>query len=145
MPTTTRRRTIGATPEGVWKVVADGNHLPRWWPRVQRVEGVSAAGWTKVFLTGKGHKVRADYTVLRRDAPRLIEWRQELEDSPFERLMDEAITEVTLTEADGGTEVTIALRQRLRGWARFAPFLVRRGTGKLLDEAMDGLERCAAR
>lgn len=145
MPTTTRTRTIGAPPEDVWKVVADAHHLPRWWPRVQRVEGVSESGWTKVFVTGKGHPVRADYTVLSSDPPLRIEWRQELEDSPFERLMDEAITEVRLAAAGDGTEVTIALRQRLRGWARFAPFLVRRGTGRLLDDAMDGLERCARR
>jgi hypothetical protein len=41
--------------------------------------------------------------------------------------------------------VTIALRQRLRGWARFAPFLVKRGTRRLLDEALDGLEQCTVR
>ena len=145
MPTTTRTRTIAAPPEDVWRVVADAHHLPRWWPRVRRVEGVSDGGWTKVFVTGKGHSVRADYTVLGADPPRSIEWRQELEDSPFERLMDEAITEVRLAGAGEGTEVTLVLRQRLRGWARFAPFLVKRGTKRLLDEAMDGLERCAER
>jgi hypothetical protein len=63
--------------------------------------------------------------------------------------MDEAVTEVRLAPAasrDGdGTEVTIVLRQRLRGWARFAPFLVKRGTRKLLDEALDGLEQCTVR
>jgi hypothetical protein len=90
--------------------------------------------------------VRADYTLLETQPPRTIKWSQELEDSPFERLMDEAITEVRLTSADGEeTEVTIELRQRLRGWSRLAPFLVKRGTRRLLDEALDGLEQCTAR
>ena len=63
--------------------------------------------------------------------------------------MDEAVTEVQLAPAASGegdgTDVTIVLRQRLRGWARFAPFLVKRGTRRLLDEALDGLEQCTAR
>jgi uncharacterized protein YndB with AHSA1/START domain len=146
VPTTTRRRTIGAPPEAVWRVVGDANHLPRWWPRVRRVEAVSESGWTKVFMTTKGRPLRADYTLLEVQPPHAISWSQELEDSPFERLMDEAITEVTLAPGAGdGTEVTIALRQRLRGWARLAPFLVKRGTRRLLDEALDGLEQCTAR
>ena len=63
MPTTKRTRTIGAPPEAVWKVVGDAHHLARWWPRVRRVEDVSDGRWTKVFLTEKGHSVRADYTL----------------------------------------------------------------------------------
>jgi uncharacterized protein YndB with AHSA1/START domain len=146
VPTTTRRRTIGAPPEAVWRVVGDANHLPRWWPRVRRVEAVSESGWTKVFMTGKGRALRADYTLVEVQPPQAISWSQELEDSPFERLMDEAITEVTLAPgAGGGTDVTIELRQRLRGWARLAPFLVKRGTRRLLDEALDGLEQCTVR
>jgi uncharacterized protein YndB with AHSA1/START domain len=149
VPTTTRKRTISATPEAVWRVVGDANHLPRWWPKVRRVEDVSDAGWTKVFMTGKGRPLRADYTLLETEPPRAISWSQELEDSPFERLMTEAVTEVRLAPAplgeSEGTEVTIVLRQRLRGWARLAPFLVKRGTRRLLDEALDGLEQCTAR
>ena len=145
MATTTRTRRIGAEPEAVWRVVGDANHLPRWWPRVRRVESVSLAGWTKVFMTAKGKPVRADYTLLATDPPRSISWSQDLEDSPFERLMDEAITEVELVPVGEDTDVRITLRQKLRGWSRLAPFLVKRGTRKLLDEALDGLERCTAR
>jgi uncharacterized protein YndB with AHSA1/START domain len=146
MPRTARTRTIDASPDAVWAVVGDPHHLARWWPRVRRVEAVSEAGWTKVFKTAKGRAVRADYTLLETEPPRAIRWSQELEDSPFERLMDEAITEVRLAPAgDLGTEVTIELRQRLRGWSRLAPFLVKRGTRRLVDEALDGLEQCTAR
>jgi uncharacterized protein YndB with AHSA1/START domain len=143
VPTTTRKRTIASSPEDVWRIVGDAHHLARWWPRVTRVEGVTESRWTKVFKTEKGRAVRADYAVIAADPPWSIAWSQELEDSPFERLMDEAVTRVTLAGVEGtGTEVTIALAQKLRGWARFAPFLVKRGTRKLLDEALDGLEQC---
>ena len=145
MPTTSRTRTIDASPDDVWRVVGDANHLARWWPRVRRVEGVSPAGWTKVFKTQKGRAVRADYTLLESVEGRSISWSQDLEDSPFERLMDEATTEVDLAAAGDATEVTIVLRQKLRGWARFAPFLVKRGTRRLLDEALEGLNECTAR
>jgi uncharacterized protein YndB with AHSA1/START domain len=143
VPTTTRTRTLDTSPDDVWRVVGDAHHLARWWPRVKRVEAVTESGWTKVFVTQKGKSVRADYAVIAAEPPWSIAWAQELQDSPFERLMDEAVTKVSLAPAeDGCTKVTIALQQKLRGWARFAPFLVKRGTRKLLDEALDGLEQC---
>ncbi|MGH2855564.1 MAG: SRPBCC family protein, partial [Solirubrobacteraceae bacterium] len=40
MPTTQRTRTIAAPAGEVWELVSDPHHLPRWWPRVARVEGV---------------------------------------------------------------------------------------------------------
>lgn len=145
MPTTTRTRTLGASPDAVWKVVGDPHHLPRWWPKVRRVEDVEGRRFTKVFVTEKGRPVRADYEVLETDAPHAISWSQEVEDSPFERLLDESVTTVRLAPAGDGTEVSLAMRQKLRGWARFAPFLVRHGSRRLLDEALEGLDRCVSR
>jgi uncharacterized protein YndB with AHSA1/START domain len=145
LPTTTRTRTLGASPDAVWKVVGDPHHLPRWWPKVRRVEDVEGRRFTKVFVTEKGRPVRADYEVLETDAPHSISWSQEVEDSPFERLLDESVTTVRLAPAGDGTEVSLAMRQKLRGWARFAPFLVRHGSRRLLDEALEGLDRCVSR
>jgi uncharacterized protein YndB with AHSA1/START domain len=145
LPTTTRTRTLGASPDAVWKVVGDPHHLPRWWPKVRRVEDVEGRRFTKVFVTEKGRPVRADYEVLETDAPHSISWSQEVEDSPFERLLDESVTTVRLASAGDGTEVSLAMRQKLRGWARFAPFLVRHGSRRLLDEALEGLDRCVSR
>jgi uncharacterized protein YndB with AHSA1/START domain len=145
LPTTTRTRTLGASPGAVWKVVGDPHHLPRWWPKVRRVEDVEGRRFTKVFVTEKGRPVRADYEVLETDAPHSISWSQEVEDSPFERLLDESVTTVRLASAGDGTEVSLAMRQKLRGWARFAPFLVRHGSRRLLDEALEGLDRCVSR
>jgi carbon monoxide dehydrogenase subunit G len=142
VPNTSRKRTIEADRDAVWDLVSDPHHLPRWWPKVKRVEHAGPAGWTKVFVTARGRTVRADFTRLEGRPREMVSWSQDLADSPFERLLDEAITEVRLADAGPATEVTIVLRQKLRGWARFAPFLVKRASRKLLDEALDGLHRC---
>ena len=48
-------------------------------------------------------------------------------------------------DGDGGTQVTLTVRQQLRGGARFGGFLVRRATAQVLDEALDALaRRCMA-
>jgi uncharacterized protein YndB with AHSA1/START domain len=140
MPTTRRHRTLSAEVGDVWQVIADPHHLPRWWPRVGRVEGVDADRWTQVFMTKKGRPVRADYRLVASEPPQRREWRQEIEDSPFERVLHEAVTEVRL-EPDGraATRVTIELRQRMRGMSRLGGFMVRRATRRVLDEALEGL------
>ena len=38
-----RSRTVAAPVDDVWRIVRDPYHLPRWWPKTQRVEGVSPA------------------------------------------------------------------------------------------------------
>ena len=40
MPTARRSRTIAAPAQELWDVIRDPHHLPRWWPRVTRVEDV---------------------------------------------------------------------------------------------------------
>jgi len=140
LPTTRRHRVLDAGPRDVWEVVADPHHLPRWWPRVQRVEGVEADRWTQVFTTGKGKPVRADYRLVSCEPPRRRAWAQEVDGTPFERVLREAITEVGVRGDPGPrTEVTIEVRQRLRGFARLGGFMVRRATRRLLDEALEGL------
>ena len=41
MPRVTRKRRLAAPAHEVWRIVSDPYHLPRWWPRTQRVENVS--------------------------------------------------------------------------------------------------------
>lgn len=140
MPTTRRHRVLDAGPQEVWDVVADPHHLPRWWPRVQRVEAVDRDHWTQVFMTGKGKPVRADYRLISSQAPVRRTWAQEVEGTPFERVLREATTEIEVRPGPGAaTEVAIAVTQRLRGFARLGGFMVRRATGRLLDEALEGL------
>ena len=61
--------------------------------------------------------------------------------TPFERVLAESVVEVSLEPEDSGTRVTIAHRQRLRGYSRTGGLLLKRATGGKLDEALDGLER----
>jgi uncharacterized protein YndB with AHSA1/START domain len=149
MPTTRRKRTIAASQQELWDVVCDPHHLPRWWPRVTRVEDVTVTGtsdadaFTEVLGTRKGRGVRADFRVVESDAPRVRRWAQELEGSPFERMLISAETEVHLRAVDGDrSEVTLVLRQSVQGFFnRFGGFMFRRAAGATLDQALDGLER----
>jgi uncharacterized protein YndB with AHSA1/START domain len=142
VPTVTRARTIPAGDEEVWALVSDPAHLPRWWPDVVRVEDATPQAWTQVLGTGTGKTLRADFTRVEADPGRHIVWRQELEETPFERLLSEAVTEVSLEPSGGGsTRVELRTRQRPRGLARFGSFMFRRAARRKLDEALDGLER----
>jgi uncharacterized protein YndB with AHSA1/START domain len=134
-----RSRTVAAPVEDVWRVVRDPYHLPRWWPRTQRVEGVSSSGWTSVLLTNKGRAVRADYRVELSKGSERRRWTQELAGTPFESLFREVVCEVELAPAAGGTQVGIEMRQLPKGWARFGGLMLKRAAKRQCDEALAGL------
>lgn len=142
MPKTRRTRTLDATPQTVWAVVGDPYNLRRWWPRVERVEQVSDGQFTEVLRSERGRAIRADHRLTELDEPRVIAWEQILEGSPFARVMAESRTSVALAPSGtGGTAVTLERRQTMRGWARFGGgIMVRRATGKILEEALGRLE-----
>ena len=140
MPTARRSRVIPGRPNELWDTVGDPHHLPRWWPRVSRVEGVSRDAFTQVLQTEGGKVVRADFRVLRSKGPEGRAWSQELAGTPFARVFRESVTELALTPAgDDATKITLTVRQKLQGSARFGGFMVRRATAKVLDEALDTL------
>jgi uncharacterized protein YndB with AHSA1/START domain len=142
VPRTTRSATIPAPPEEVWATVADPHHLPRWWPRVQRVEGVEPERFTQVLSTDRGRSVRADFRVLESRAPAVRSWAQDVAGTPFERVLRSAETEVRLEPArEGETRVTLTLRQRLRGSGLLGTMLVRRAAAARLEEALSALTR----
>jgi uncharacterized protein YndB with AHSA1/START domain len=146
MPTVSRRRTIAAAPEDVWRVVGDEHHLARWWPRARKVEATGDGRFTLVLRTQKGRDVRATYRLAEEEPGRRRAWSQEVEGTPFERILHEAVTSVAVEPAGVGTSsVTLELRQRMRGLARLGSLLVRRATGKVLDEALDGLQAVVER
>jgi uncharacterized protein YndB with AHSA1/START domain len=134
-----RSRTVAAPVDAVWRVVRDPYHLPRWWPRTERVEGVSDSGWTSVLKTDRGRTVRADYRVETSRGRERRGWAQELDGTPFEKLFSEVVTELVLTPAGERTEVGIEVRQQPRGLARFGGFMLRRATRRQLDAALKGL------
>jgi carbon monoxide dehydrogenase subunit G len=140
MPTARRSRTVAAPPERVCGTVGDPHHLPRWWPRVQRVEGVTDEHFTEVLGTDDGRSLRADFRVVDSRPLERRAWEQELEGTPFERVFAAASTEVKLMPDGEGTRVTLVVRQQVRGSARLGSFMVRRATGRVLDDALDALE-----
>jgi uncharacterized protein YndB with AHSA1/START domain len=169
MPNASRSRTIAAPAEDLWEVICDPHHLPRWWPRVTRVEDVEDGAFTEVMRTRKGKLVRADFNVIVcDDAERSLTWAQRVEGTPFARVLKSAETEVRLSSVDastlapghgaaseatgGATEVTIELRQTMAGRSRGTGLfmglssrlggrLVRRAAQATIEEALDGLER----
>lgn len=145
MPVVSRARVLAAPQERVWDLVSDPHHLPRWWPGVVRVEEATALAWTKVLATDKGKTVRADFTRQAAEEPRRLAWRQELLESPFERIMRESTIEIGLDADGGGTRVRITAVRRLRGLSRLGGFMVRLATRRQLDEALDGLEAAVGR
>ena len=140
MPVTRRRRIVPAVPAVVWQTVADPHQLPRWWPRVERVEGVDGRGFTEVLRSQKGAIVRADFRIGARHKPQAISWAQDLDGTPFAKLLRAAETQVRLKPAGAGaTEVEVRLDQRLQGVSRLGGFLVRRAARKQLDAALAAL------
>jgi uncharacterized protein YndB with AHSA1/START domain len=146
VPRVTRERTINAPADDVWRLVSDPHSFARWWPATVRVEDATPVAWTKVLSTPRGATVRADYTRTELDPPRRIAWRQELEESPFERIFSSAVTELELRSADGGgTVVALTFDERMRGVNRLGGFMARRAARRRIDNALDGLERAVGR
>jgi uncharacterized protein YndB with AHSA1/START domain len=147
VPRVTRRRTIAAPVEEVWELISDPYSLPRWWPRTSRVESVDRkpegkrSQWTKVLETAEGRGVRADYRCLSSAEGERYVWEQQLADSPFERHLRRSVVEIGLRSEEDGTVVSLASDQKLRGMSRLGSPMMRGGQGKILEQALDGLER----
>jgi uncharacterized protein YndB with AHSA1/START domain len=142
----TRKRTLEAPLGDVWKLVSDPYNLPRWWPRVSRVENVEGGGgrrtrWTKVLETAEGRGVRADFRCVSSAEKERYVWEQELTGTPFERHLNGLQVEVRMRERDGGTEVSLTEEQSLKGMSKLGSPLMRRARGDVLDNALDGIER----
>jgi uncharacterized protein YndB with AHSA1/START domain len=136
-----RETVVGGSLDEVWRVVSDPDQLPRWWPGVSRVEEATPEAWTTVLTSPKGKSVRMDFTRVASEEPSRLVWRQEVEQSPFERILAEATTSVELSATEDGTRVAIALNQKPRGWARFAPLQFRAAGTRQVLGAVEGLER----
>ena len=151
MPTVRRSRALGAPREEIWAIVSDPHHLPRWWPRVTRVEDVSAGSFTQVLTTAKGVPVRADFLVVESAPPAVLRWEQQLVNTPFEKILRSSAVEVRLSRSEGEgsaagvTQVSLSLDQRLRGVGALGGFMVRGAGRRQLDAALDGLEGLVVR
>lgn len=134
-----RERTLAADPAAVWDVVGDPGRLVEWWPRVERVESVDAAGFTEVYRTKNGRPVRADFRIAALETAREIRVVQQLEGTPFERVFSAAERRAELTPEGSGTRVRIGVDQIPAGMARFGGFMVRKAMRRQLDGALAAL------
>jgi uncharacterized protein YndB with AHSA1/START domain len=146
MPRVKRSRVIEVDPGRVWDLVSDPHSLPRWWPRARRVEDVrgadtSRAHWTAVLETDRGTGVRADFHCTGSTEPRRYAWEQEIEGTPFERVLRASSLEIGLAPDGSGTEVTLIGEEKLRGLSRLGSTMMRGAVSRRLDEALDGIER----
>jgi len=148
LSTASRSRVIEAPVQEVWKVIEDPYQMPRWWPGVERMEGVEGDRFTQAFKSKRRRTVRADFRVLASEPPGggysagHRTWEQDVLGTPFERVLAESVTEIAVEPGpDGGTLVTLAQRQKLRGYSKTGAWAMRSATGKRLDEALEGLAR----
>jgi uncharacterized protein YndB with AHSA1/START domain len=143
----TRRRVVSAPQADVWALISDPYNLPRWWPRTSRVEGVDRkdserrSQWTMVLETKEGRGVRADYRCVSAAEGERYIWEQQLTGTPFERHLHSSKIEIELRAEDGATAVALTSAQTLRGLSRLGSPMMRSGQGKVLNEALEGIER----
>jgi uncharacterized protein YndB with AHSA1/START domain len=145
MPRVSRRRLIAAPSGRVWDLVSDPHSLPRWWPRTTRVEDVrevdGEAQWTSVLETERGTGVRADFRCTEASEGERYGWEQQIEGTPFERVLRAARLEICMRPEGGSTEVTLTSDEALRGISRLGSSMMKGAARGRLDEALTGLER----
>jgi hypothetical protein len=106
---------------------------------VTRVEDVSGERFTTVIPTKRGKPVRLDYRVTESEAPARRAWAQELEGTPFERLLATWTTTVVLEPEGRACRVTLEERQQLKGSFRAGVLLQRRPARRRVDTALASL------
>lgn len=113
--------------------------------RVENVvgeQGGENSQWTTVLETAEGRGVRADFRCSDAAEGERYAWEQQVAGTPFERHLRRSGVEVALRE-DGGeaTEVSLLATQTLRGLSRLGSPMMRGAQRKILNGALDGIER----
>lgn len=169
MPRVSETRSMGTPAGELWEMIRDPHHLPRWWPRVERVEGVRGALFTQVLRSSSGKLVRADFEVSEVDEAQMrIVWSQQIAGTPFAHVLSASYTELHVQPRLGGsanavTDVTLTLDHRPKSWfgggppvayrsaaagrlwtaglGRLGSPLISRAAARTVKEALDGLQR----
>ncbi len=97
--------------------------------------------WTSVLGTAEGRGVRADFRCSDFVEGERMTWGQLLEGSPFERHLRKYELAIAVRAEGEETAVEISAAQTLRGLSRLGTPMMRGAQGRLLDEALDGIER----
>jgi hypothetical protein len=114
---------------------------------VSRVENVDVkpgsrrSQWTKVLETAEGRGVRADFRCLSSAENERYVWEQQLENTPFAKHLRASEVEIRLRPEGEATQVDLTSSQTLRGMSRFGSPMMRSGQGRILDQALEGIER----
>jgi hypothetical protein len=94
-----------------------------------------------VLETKRGTGVRVDYRCVgATDGTRYV-WAQEIDGTPFERILRSAELEIELQGEDSRTTIRLSSSERLRGLSRLGSPMLWRATRLRLDEALNGIER----
>lgn len=93
-----------------------------------------------VLGTKAGRGVRADFRLTSSAENDRRIWQQDVADTPFEKHLRSSETEIGLSGKGATTSVSLTSRQSLRGLSRLGGPLVRRATGRLLSDALTGIE-----
>ena len=119
---------IAVDAERTWDLVSDPHHLARWWPLAQRVEDVRDEGermrWTLALRSERGTQVRADYSGGVDVEGHRFAWDQQVEGTPFERILRSARVEIAVTSAGDNDEkassrsAATSACGAFRGWGR---------------------------
>ncbi len=137
MATVSGTITLAAAQATVWAQISDPRQLPRWWPKVVRVELAGAAAFTEVLTTDKGRDVRADFVIAEYDEPHRWRFVQELDETPFAAVLRESQTTVELAPSgDNATVVSIELERKPRGLSRFGGPMMKHAAKRQLAEAL---------
>ena len=92
--------------------------------------------------TERGSGVRADYRCTSAAAGERYVWEQDIEGTPFERILRSAVLEIHLKAQNASsTVVTLVASEKLRGLSRLGSPMMRRAIRRRLDDALDGLQR----
>lgn len=143
MPTTRENKQLPAPARDVWGMVSDPYRMPEWWPRVERVEGVSEGEFTQIMRSKHGRIVRGDFRILvNDDAKMLLEIEQLIEGTPFESVLSRSTAKIEIEDAGGTCEVIVQLEQTpASGLARIGSMFISRAARSTAREALDSLER----
>ena len=143
MPRTLEHKQLSAPAREVWVMVSDPYRMPEWWPRVERVEGVSDGQFTQIMRSKSGRIVRGDFRILISDASAMtLEIEQLIEGTPFASVLSRSTARVAIEGDHERCEVAVELDQEpASGLARIGSLFISRAARSTAREALDSLER----
>lgn len=94
-----------------------------------------------VLGTDRGTGVRADFRCTGATSGERYEWEQQIEGTPFERVLRSARLEIGIVPDSSGTRVTLSSDETLRGISRLGGTMMRGAARERLDDALAGIER----